>query len=125
MGMCLSAILETSRVNGALDRMAQLRALRLAAEAAGERAVTKRRPTKVKADTVWIDDVRRIVRTINQREFTLEEVYGYMDELEGLHPGAVADAQAAVRHNLQRLRDAGMLLFNGDGTYINLELERT
>ena len=64
----------------------------------------------------WLADVLRCVSNIGRRQFTLDEVYAYEQELAALHPRnhRVRDK---IRQQLQVLRDRGMLRFVRRGVY--------
>ncbi len=111
-------LLEQKRLGEIRARTAVLRALRESQPAPKRR---KREPVIAESD--WYDDVLDVVRRINSYTFTLAEVYEYADELEKKHPGC-EDARPAIRHNLQKLREADILYFYDRGCYTNLELER-
>jgi hypothetical protein len=108
-------LLEQRRLQEIRERMAQQRAAR-------EAAPPKRKRAEPEAASDWCGDVLSIVRRINKLYFTLAEVYEYLDELESKHPECM-HIGAHVRHQLQRLRDDGVLFFHGRGAYQNLELE--
>jgi hypothetical protein len=117
MGKSYYQVIEDRRLNEVTEKLAAQRAARLAAEAAG--TLPKRKPVE-QADTMWMDDVRACIQKINSATFTLTEVYDYMDELEIAHPQAILAPRSAVRHTLQKLRDAGEVLFDSPGCYTDL-----
>jgi Dam-replacing HTH domain len=72
---------------------------------------------------LWLDDVRLVVWEINKYKFTLKDVLEYEDQLQRMHPYNNT-VRSQIRHNMQRLRDEGMIFFvDNKGTYLNLELE--
>jgi len=64
----------------------------------------------------WTLDVLRIVRGLNQRSFTLAEVYQSAFELAALHPHN-RNVRAKIRQQLQVLRDMGFIRFDSRGCY--------
>jgi len=64
----------------------------------------------------WLLDVLRCVERIPNKEFGLEEVYAFTDELQQKHPGNnfVHDK---IRQQLQYLRDKGFIKFTSRGHY--------
>lgn len=64
----------------------------------------------------WTADVLKIVRDLGKKEFRLEEVYGFENELKKLHP-LNTHIKPKIRQQLQLLRDRGVLEFNGGGLY--------
>jgi type II restriction enzyme len=65
----------------------------------------------------WLFDVLRCVRSLGSREFTLDEVYGFADELQDLHPSN-RHVRDKIRQQLQMLRDRGIVRFLGRGRYV-------
>lgn len=64
----------------------------------------------------WTADVLKAVRSIGKREFRLDEVYRFEDDLCRLHP-MNAHIRPKIRQQLQLLRDRGVLEFRGGGRY--------
>lgn len=64
----------------------------------------------------WTLDVLHVVRSLNQPEFSLQDVYAHAAELAQLHPGN-KHVREKVRQQLQVLRDLGLLTFLGSGSY--------
>ncbi|MFQ5910498.1 MAG: DpnI domain-containing protein [Thermoplasmata archaeon] len=65
----------------------------------------------------WTADILVCVRRLNQRMFTLDDVYGFEDELARLHPRN-RHIGAKIRQQLQILRDQGIIKFLGEGHYL-------
>lgn len=66
----------------------------------------------------WLLDVLRCVERLGGA-FTLAEVYGFEAELAALHPGN-SNVRPKVRQQLQVLRDARVIAFEGGGRYRRL-----
>jgi len=64
----------------------------------------------------WTADVLKVVRELGKKEFTLEEVYCFEEELKGLHPQN-SHIRPKIRQQLQLLRDKGVIEFRGSGRY--------
>ncbi len=64
----------------------------------------------------WLLDVIRCVERIGQPTFSLQQVYAFEHELQGLYPGN-RHIRAKIRQQLQLLRDKHYLDFLGQGTY--------
>lgn len=64
----------------------------------------------------WRLDVLNVVRKLNKREFTLDEVYQFATELSSLHPQN-RHVEPKIRQQLQRLRDLEFLDFVSPGHY--------
>jgi len=64
----------------------------------------------------WTADVLRCLRTLGKSEFVLSEMYGFEEELYALHPGN-QNVRPKIRQQLQVLRDAGVIIFEGRGRY--------
>lgn len=64
----------------------------------------------------WLLDVMRSVEKIGTREFTLDDVYAFENELSKLHPEN-KHVKDKVRQQLQVLRDNGYLEFTTRGQY--------
>ena len=91
----------------------------IAAPAATVRtAYAKLRPLeKLRTSTRgWTLDVLNAVRSLNKQEFSLSEIYVFARELAKLHPRNT-HIQPKIRQQLQVLRDLGLLVFLGNGTY--------
>lgn len=68
----------------------------------------------------WTADVLACVRRLDQRMFSLEDIYRFEDELSKLHPRN-RHVKAKVRQQLQVLRDRGIVKFLGGGNYVTLD----
>lgn len=68
----------------------------------------------------WLLDVLRCVERIQNKEFSLDEVYAFTDELKQKHPdnNFVRDK---IRQQLQYLRDRGFIKFTSRGHYKKVE----
>jgi type II restriction enzyme len=64
----------------------------------------------------WTLDVLNVVHRLRKTEFSLDEVYGFAEELQELHPRN-RNVEPKIRQQLQRLRDLGFLEFLGPGRY--------
>lgn len=64
----------------------------------------------------WLLDVMRCIEKVGKREFTLEDVYTFEDELNILHPDN-RHIKDKIRQQLQILRDKGYLDFVSRGYY--------
>ena len=64
----------------------------------------------------WLLDVMRCVDSLSKKEFTLDEVYGFENELGKLHPEN-KHIKDKIRQQLQFLRDKGYLNFVSRGYY--------
>ena len=64
----------------------------------------------------WLLDVMRSVEKLGKREFTLDDVYIFENELSRLHPDN-KHIKDKIRQQLQLLRDGGYLKFVGRGKY--------
>ncbi|MDP2924529.1 MAG: DpnI domain-containing protein [Candidatus Omnitrophota bacterium] len=64
----------------------------------------------------WILDVMNCIDSLNKKEFSLQEMYGFEDELSSKHPGN-KHIKDKIRQQLQFLRDRGYLDFIGKGCY--------
>jgi len=64
----------------------------------------------------WLLDIMRCIDKLNKREFLLDDVYKFDNELNKLHPknNYIKDK---IRQQLQFLRDKGYLSFIGNGKY--------
>ena len=67
----------------------------------------------------WTLDVLKAVHSIGKKEFSLDDVYEFEDELFRLHP-ANRHIQPKIRQQLQELRDMRILKFLGRGRYLLL-----
>jgi type II restriction enzyme len=65
----------------------------------------------------WMLDVLQVVRSLQRREFSLDDVYRHSNELRKLHPKNL-HIHEKIRQQLQRLRDLGVLEFAGRGIYL-------
>ena len=64
----------------------------------------------------WTLDVLNVIQRLNQREFSLKDIYSGADELRRLHPNN-RHVEDKIRQQLQRLRDLGFVAFRGRGRY--------
>ena len=65
----------------------------------------------------WTVDVLARVRGLNQKMFTLADIYRSEDDLASLHPRN-RNVRAKIRQQLQLLRDQGIIKFLGRGNYL-------
>ena len=64
----------------------------------------------------WLLDVLKCVERIPNDNFTLDEVYAFVDELQRKHPDN-NHVHDKIRQQLQYLRDKGFIVFKGHGVY--------
>jgi type II restriction enzyme len=64
----------------------------------------------------WTLDVLEIVRSLGRSDFTLREIYSHAGTLARLHPHN-SHVHDKIRQQLQVLRDLGLLIFLGSGSY--------
>jgi type II restriction enzyme len=64
----------------------------------------------------WLNDVLAATRKLGKTEFTLEEIYGFEEELSQMHPDNL-HVREKIRQQLQVLRDKGIVDFLGRGKY--------
>ena len=64
----------------------------------------------------WLLDVMRCIEKVGKREFTLENIYTFEDELSILYPDN-KHVKDKIRQQLQILRDKGYLEFINRGNY--------
>jgi type II restriction enzyme len=64
----------------------------------------------------WLLEVMRCVDRIGRAEFDLADVYSFESVLAALFPSN-STVRPKIRQQLQRLRDAGHILFLGQGRY--------
>jgi type II restriction enzyme len=64
----------------------------------------------------WTLDVLNIVRSLNKKTFTLDEVAAHSDILSALHPDN-HHIRPKIRQQLQELRDLGLIEFLSPGNY--------
>jgi type II restriction enzyme len=60
--------------------------------------------------------VLNVVRSLNRKEFLLQDVYAFAGQLQKLHPGN-RHVPDKIRQQLQILRDLGFVEFLGRGRY--------
>lgn len=65
----------------------------------------------------WTLEVLRIIESLNVREFTLQRMYDFETHLKQLFPRNNF-IRAKIRQQLQVLRDAGLIVFEGRGHYV-------
>ncbi|MDT9564119.1 DpnI domain-containing protein [Streptococcus mutans] len=71
---------------------------------------------KSKDNRGWTLDVLSCVDRLPTRDFSLKEMYDFENYLKNLHPDN-HNIQAKIRHQLQILRDKGLIDFIGRGRY--------
>lgn len=64
----------------------------------------------------WTLDILNVVCSLNKSDFTLSEIYALEESLAQLHPKNF-HIRPKIRQQLQVLRDLGLLIFLGDGSY--------
>jgi len=64
----------------------------------------------------WLVHIMRCIERLGKNQFSLDEVYGFENELSDVHPGN-RHVRAKIRQKLQVLRDNGYLDFVGRGIY--------
>ena len=64
----------------------------------------------------WLLDIMRSIEKLGKREFMLDDVYAFENELSKLHPDN-KHIKDKIRQQLQVLRDRGYLQFTGRGNY--------
>lgn len=64
----------------------------------------------------WLTHVMRIIDGFQHREFTIDNVYNFEDELQGIYPKN-KNVKPKIRQQLQFLRDRGYINFTGRGRY--------
>jgi type II restriction enzyme len=64
----------------------------------------------------WLIEVMKCVERLGRRDFTLDDVYAFEDELARLYPGN-RNVRPKIRQQLQVLRDQGYLEFTARGRY--------
>ena len=64
----------------------------------------------------WLIDVMKCVEAIGKKEFQIEDVYAFEDQISRLYPGN-RNVKPKIRQQLQYLRDRGYLDFVSRGYY--------
>lgn len=64
----------------------------------------------------WLVSVMTCVRSMNKRDFKLEELYDFVPKLQEQYPKN-RHVKAKIRQQLQVLRDKSWLTFHGHGAY--------
>jgi type II restriction enzyme len=64
----------------------------------------------------WLLHVMKCIERIGKRQFSIEDVYAFEDELKRAYPGN-HHVRAKIRQRMQVLRDHGFLEFLGGGVY--------
>lgn len=64
----------------------------------------------------WLLDIMRCIERLGRREFALDEIYAFENELQKLHPDN-QHVRDKIRQQLQVLRDKGYLDFTARGRY--------
>jgi type II restriction enzyme len=64
----------------------------------------------------WLIDVLNVARSLGRETFELCELYALDDHLASLHPNNL-HVRPKIRQQLQKLRDIGLIEFEGKGTY--------
>lgn len=67
----------------------------------------------------WLMDILNCINTINNKKFSLSEIYLFENELRKKHPNN-HNVKAKIRQQLQFLRDKGFIKFLGNGIYVKL-----
>ena len=65
----------------------------------------------------WALEILRIIQSFNDREFTLQRMYAFEAQLKQQFPRNNF-IREKIRQQLQVLRDAGLIAFNGRGRYV-------
>lgn len=68
----------------------------------------------------WIIDILNCINRIESRDFTLEQVYQFEEQLADKHPEN-NHIKEKIRQQLQVLRNKGVIKFNGRGHYSKIE----
>ena len=68
----------------------------------------------------WILDILKCIDKIQNKDFTLKDIYNFENELKTKYPNNnfIKDK---IRQQLQLLRDKGIIEFNGKGTYKKMD----
>lgn len=64
----------------------------------------------------WILDIMNCIDFLNKKEFTLQDMYNFENDLSVIHPEN-KNIKPKIRQQLQFLRDKGYLKFVGSGKY--------
>lgn len=64
----------------------------------------------------WTADVLRVIRELGKKDFRLDDVYSFENDLKRLHPQNT-HIRPKIRQQLQLLRDKGILRFMESGRY--------
>lgn len=64
----------------------------------------------------WTLDVLNVIRSLDRGNFGLKDVYDHAEDLQALHPNN-RHVREKIRQQLQRLRDMGLVHFQGHGQY--------
>ena len=64
----------------------------------------------------WTLDVLRMIRRLDKERFSLQDVYGFENDLSAIYPGN-RNVRPKIRQQLQILRDIGFIEFEGAGRY--------
>jgi len=67
----------------------------------------------------WLMDILNCINTIDNKEFSLSEIYLFENELRKKHPHN-HNVKPKIRQQLQFLRDKGFIKFLGNGMYMKL-----
>jgi type II restriction enzyme len=67
-------------------------------------------------DRGWTGEVLRCIRKLGSKEFSIQDVYRFEQELASAHP-ANRNVRAKIRQRLQVLRDRNTIRFLGNGRY--------
>lgn len=68
----------------------------------------------------WAADVLACVRRLNEKTFTLGDMYRFEEELSGLHPNN-RHIRAKIRQQIHVLRDQDVIRFLGGGNYSTVD----
>lgn len=69
-------------------------------------------------------DIFRCIEKIPKRDFTLDDMYMFADELQLKHPEN-HHVKDKIRQQLQVLRDKGLIQFKGQGRYRKIDESTT
>lgn len=80
-----------------------------------QKTIFLKQVTKVESKG-WILDIMNCIDSLDKKEFTLDEIYSFENDLKIAHPHN-NNIKAKIRQQLQFLRDKGYLKFKGRGLY--------
>lgn len=67
----------------------------------------------------WLLEILKCLDKIHNKEFTLEQIYGFENDLKSIFPNN-KHVKDKIRQQLQVLRDKGIIEFLGRGKYRKL-----